>query len=248
MVNKDYEKELRQEILGWYAPCKIRFYRNSVTVTLSHPCTSTGHLQQSVNDFISQFEEDITLRVIAKSSTRFSLTDVKQSASPTPVEVEKTDLEQLFTDWLEELDDDEEFDDEDFDDLYDDDGEILADRLPPFEAVANTPINSREELLDMLRNLEVERIPTLSLEERAIAVQQEVIEAELASFLKVNVEHAIEVLPLLAELTINPEHIKTVLTFGFLAGKWSATTMRDMNAIMNVWGKYFGEETSTIGL
>ena len=107
MVNKDYQAELRQLILGWYAPCKIRFYPNSVTVTLTNARSSTEHLRESAEDFISQFDGDIKLNVITKSPSRFSIIDAGHATESNP-----TNLEQLFTDWLEDLDDDEEFDDE----------------------------------------------------------------------------------------------------------------------------------------
>ena len=66
------QTEAREQIRSWFAPCEIRFNKNSVTVTTKRRISD---LKYSVESFLSQYSDDIKYRVEVVNENRFKIID-----------------------------------------------------------------------------------------------------------------------------------------------------------------------------
>jgi hypothetical protein len=210
-----WEDQMRTEIQGFYSPCSVRFNKNSITVTMKTPFTSSGKwtLEDSVRNFLTQFDDETNYRIEVISPYRFKLHDqYKYSTAEEVLDVE-----------VDELDGNTDYDQRV--------SSLLSKKLE-----GNAPINTLEDLNELLEDVQVQ-----SLDEKYIAIQEEMIESELELFLNVNFENVKELLAkqLAFEIPIHKTNLETALKFGFLVGKFSQASMKDMSAIMNVYEKEF---------
>jgi len=255
MVSKDYEDRLRALVRSYFKEVKqVRFYPNSVTVTLKEEFVTTDYLFDEAWDMIRDFDLYPALEIEVVRNDRFKIhvarelkpisprTKQSKEIKSVPIVNEDT-LFSALDSYLSDFADDEptfDFNSQKHEDAV---NAIIDDVYAEIEE-ENRPIESKEEIAQIIADSK-KTAPPLSLETRLLDIQIEALEEEIKSFLSVNFQHVWDIQ---SRTYTDTEGIKAIMKFAYIAGKFSSVQMKDMQALMEVWAKHFPDSDADLQL